>query len=207
MANDKAMALRWIWLALGLCAACSAPQQVPPQLATGERVPIPDTAASIVVPRGFAKLDDGTWGIEVDRGRAVVLKVQRAAEPEVGAQAHVDRLIADMHRQGNEDLERDELVPLGDLQGRMLQAVELRGEEPASLWLMVVVAEDGMYTATVAGPALELRRKRQELEGFLKSLRIPLPAGSATRGVPAVKPDPLGIEPPKEDAGEPVPEP
>jgi len=195
MTDGNAMVARVVLLVLIGCTACSAAQQVPPQLATGERVPIEGTTASIVVPRGFAKLDEGTWGIEVDRGRTIVLKVQRTMEPVSGAQAHIDHLVADMHRQGNEDLERDAWVPLGDLQGRMLQVVELRGEEPASLWLIVLVAEDGLYTATATGPAVELRSKRLELEGFLKSLRVPLPAGGIVQ--PAVpKDDPLGIEPP-----------
>ena len=165
-------------------------------LSTGERVPIEGTSASIVVPRGYAKLDAGTWGLELERGRAVLLKVQRVPEPEIGAQTYVDQIVAAMHSQGNEDLERDEAVTLGDLRGRLLEAVELRGNEPASLWLVVLVAEDGMYTATVAGPAVEVRSKRAELEAFLTSLRVPLPSG-ATRPEPPKVVDPLGIEPPK----------
>lgn len=182
-------------LVLACCLGCSAPQVAPPEIATGERIGIPGTSATIAVPRGFARIDPLSWGMEVENGRVVLLRVQRAEEPAAGAEAHVDDLVAEINRLGQEGIERDEHVALGDLQGRMIQAVELRGEEPASLWLVIVIAEDGMYTASAVGPATDVRRMRPELERFLMSLRVPLAAPSLQRS-PAPVVDPLGIEPP-----------
>ena len=186
-------------LTLACCLGCSAPQVLPPEIATGDRVGIAGTSATIAVPRGFSRIDAQSWGLEVEHGRVVLLRVQRAEEPPAGAEAHVDDLVAEINRLGQEGIERDEHVALGDLQGRMIQAVQLRGEEPASLWLMVLVAEDGMYTASAVGPASDIRRLRPELETFLKSLRVPLPAPSLQRA-PAPAVDPLEIEPPTADS-------
>lgn len=149
-------------------------------------------------------LDPQTWALPLGSadpvpGQALFLRLQVTPEPEGGATAHVNRLLADIERQGQAGVLRDQVVALGDLDGRLIEAADLppttRGQgNPQALWLVVVVAEDGMYTASATGPAAELKARRPLLEAFLLSVRVAAPGGKP-RPQP-VAPDPLGLADP-----------
>jgi hypothetical protein len=138
--------------------------------ATGDRVDI--GPASVVPPKGWRKLETLGWMLPLDEYRALVLRVNRIQEPDQGADAHVDQLLADVRKSGTADVEADRNVMLGDLDGRLIQTVETQGSDPQALWLIVALAEDGLYTASAVGPAAEMHKRRTEIEAFLLSLRV-----------------------------------
>lgn len=176
------MILRLTLFVLGcaLVAACSGAQvasvdQLPK--ADGQRHTLPGSRASIVIPKDFRIADATTWIWPLGQERNVIVHVQRAQEPEMGAMAWLDKTVADMEKQGAAGVERDQRVLLGDLDGRLLEAIELRSKPPNALWQLMTVAEDGMWTVTAAGPADALRQRRTVVEAFLLSLRIEAPDG------------------------------
>lgn len=183
-------------LLLTSLSACGGPQGVGRSSVRtdGSRIGLPGMRASVQVPKGFEVVDDRTWVQKLGQDRGVILRVHQQPEPPEGADRHVDKLIQDLEKQGEAGVETDRTVPLGDLDGRLVQAIELRRRPPAALWLVVAVAEDGLYTVSVAGPADELRKRRTEFEGFLQSLRVLQPAGPP---VPRDKPIEDDLLPPE----------
>jgi hypothetical protein len=167
-----------LWALVGAVGCSSAPQlasieQLP--AADGQRHPISGSQASLVVPRDFRIVEPTTWVWPLGQNRAIVLRVQRAQEPEAGLQATLDAQVRAIEQQGEAGIERDQMVPVGDLEGRLLEAVELRRRPPQARWVLTVLAEDGVYTLSLDGEAEELRRRQTVLEATLRSLRVPLP--------------------------------
>lgn len=175
---------------LGTILACSGKTLVDLPVTTGGRRTLPAAPGSVEVPPGLRIVDPQTWALPLPDGKVIGLRLQRLPDPDGGAMAQVDKLIRQMEKTGQAGVERDAVVQLGDLEGRLVQAVDLGKEDPQALWLVVAVAEDGVYTASVAGPATEVRSRRGMLEGFLLSLRVPVPGR-----VPAPAPaDPLALD-------------
>lgn len=160
-----------LWLLTG-CGGAQTPSG-PARIADGSQVLVTGLGATVLVPAGYTFFDSATWLLDLSPTERVVLHVERSPEPEQGYEGAVDERIKQMDREGEAGVERDEWVKLDDLDGRMIEAIELRRRPPGALWLVVTGAEDGMYTASAAGPAAVLRQRRTEIEGFLRSLRIP----------------------------------
>ena len=188
--------------ALCFCLAllgCSAPENPPLELSDGKRVlvPIGDRNVVTVEPIAGAGIADGqTWALLLGQSRALVLRVYRAPEPEGGGDKYVDSLLAALGKSGQADVEGDVRIKLGDLDARLVKAVELRNKPALALWMVIAVAEDGLYTASVYGERDVIVEKTKEVEGFLRSLRIDNRDGSPVR--PARKMDGDDVEPPAE---------
>ena len=163
-----------LWLPM-----CSSAAPVPSveQLvaADGQRHAIAGSRATLVVPKDFRVVDPTTWVWPLGQDRGIVLHVQRSQEPEAGMQATIDAQVRAIEQQGEAGIERDKMVPVGDLEGRLVQAVELRKRPAHARWVLSVLAEDGVYTLTLDGEADELRRRQTVLDALLRSLRVPLP--------------------------------
>lgn len=147
--------------------------------ADGQRHSIANSRASIQPPVEFRVVDATTWVLPLSREAGILVHLQRAQDPAEGAMAHLDKVIADLQKQGEADVERNESITLGDLDGRFVQALELRAKPAKALWMVVTVAEDGMYTVTAAGPVAALRERQALLESFLLSLRVDPPEGTS----------------------------
>lgn len=182
--------MEWLYrlsiaVAVACTAACSTPVTGEPGvMSDGKRVHVPIgmvNQLSLEPPKGARRLDAQTWLWSFGANRTVVLRAQQNAEPEGGAMAYVDRQIAEMNQGGEAGVERDETLLLGDLEARRVDAVELRQKPPTSLWLVIATAEDGMFVISAAGPRDEMRAHSQELDAFLRSVRILAPSTAQTR--------------------------
>ncbi len=173
-----------ISLLLALQCACGAAQGAA-RHADGKRHAVAGTKVSVEVPAGYLIGEGMNWGSDTPQG-AILLTVRRQAEPAQGLKAYADQYIQQTQKSGLADIEYDKIVPLGDLEGRLIQAIELNRDNPAAIWLMLTLAEDGLYAAAASGPAAALLVRRQELETFLKSLRIDAP--SDPKGPPKADP-------------------
>jgi len=162
-----------ILLLVAVLCACGAAQSGTKQ-ADGARHTVAGTRVSIEVPKGYLIGEGMNWGTDTPQG-GILLTVRRQAEPAEGMKAYADQYIKQTQKSGLADIEYDKTVPLGDLEGRLIQAIELNRDHPAAIWLMLALAEDGLYAAAASGPAAALLVRRQELETFLKSLRIAAP--------------------------------
>lgn len=162
-----------ILLLVAVLCACGAAQGRNKQ-ADGTRHTVAGTRVSVEVPKGYLIGEGMNWGSATPEG-AILLTVRRQAEPAEGMKAYADQYIKQTQKSGLADIEYDKTVPLGDLEGRLIQAIELNRDHPAAIWLMLTLAEDGLYAAAASGPAAALLVRRQELETFLKSLRIEAP--------------------------------
>ncbi len=163
------------------CSGAQVLTPVPEDLpkADGQRHSLANSRASLQAPVPFRVVDATTWVLPLAPGSGILVHVQRVQEPAEGAMGHLDKMIADLQRQGEADVERDEKILLGDLDGRFVRALELRAKPAKGLWMVVTVAEDGMYTVTAAGPLTALRERQALLESFLLSLRVDPPEGTA----------------------------
>lgn len=189
--------LRTLTLLASLLTACSGADTSPELLKTdGQRHSLLGAPqASVIVPKDLDVAAPLTWLWQTTEG-PILLTVRRQQEPQDGMNAELDREIAKMQQGGDADVMADRKLPLGDLEGRLVEATTLRKDDPpASLWLLLCVAEDGMYALTVAGPSGAIRERRKELTAFMESLRVmsaPQPAPQAAAPVPdLVEPPPV----------------
>ena len=148
---------------------------------------------SVIVPKGLDVAAPLTWVWQTPDG-PILVTVRRQQEPQDGMNAELDREIRKMQEGGDADVMGDRMVPLGDLEGRLVEATTTRKQDPPnSLWLLLCVAEDGMYALTVAGPTVAVKDRRSELLAFMESLRIVSPQPPAPQPAAAV---PDLVEPP-----------
>jgi hypothetical protein len=186
----------WIGLLALLFLGCSGAeitQELP--RTDGERHPLIGAPhASVIVPKGLEVAAPLTWVWRIPEG-PILLTVRRQQEPQDGMNAQLDREIRKMQEGGDADVMADRTLPLGDLEGRLVEATTLRKEDPpTSLWLLLCVAEDGMYALTIAGPTGAIKDRRKELTAFIESLRV-LPVQNV---LPQPQPAPVPdlVEPP-----------
>jgi hypothetical protein len=165
-----------------LLLACSggqvlttSPEDLP--RADGQRHAVAGSRASLEVPKDFRIVDPTTWLVPLGSDQGILAHLQRTQEPAEGAMVQLDNAIAALQKQGEADVERDEHVLLGDLDARLVQALELREKPAKALWMVVTAAEDGMYTLTLAGPVAEMRKR-----GAMLEIDLPLePTGEVPR--------------------------
>jgi hypothetical protein len=160
-----------------LFAACSGAETAPdlPKTDGQRHVLLGAPHASVIVPKGLEVAAPLTWVWQTNDG-GILLTVRRQQEPPEGMNVQLDHVIRQMQQGGEADLMGDRIVQLGDLEGRLVEATTLRkADPPTSLWLMLCVAEDGMYALTVAGPTVAIRDRRKDLLMFVESLRVASP--------------------------------
>ena len=198
MLSRPALILACLLSPLG-AASCSGPEQQPTQFASGHRTIIAVSernVVSIVPPLGAAIADRQTWAWLLANSRGLVLRVHRAPEPDGGADKYVDSLLAALGKSGQADVETDERIKLSDLDARMIHAVELRNTPVMALWMVLTVAEDGLYMASAYGERETLLAQQQGVRAFLLSLRV------ESRDKPPAQPirkiDGDDVEPPAE---------
>jgi len=180
-------------LALAACSGVETMDELPKT--DGLRHPLLGAPhVSVVVPKGLDVVQPLTWLWQTEDG-PILLTVRREQEPADGMNAGLDREIRALEQGGQAELADDRAVQLGDLEGRVVEATTVRKDQPpTSAWLMVCVAEDGMYVLTVAGPASAIKDRRPELLAFIESLRIASPADRPSP--PPQAPVPDLVEPP-----------
>lgn len=182
---------RWlaaIALTMGLAALSGCGQQVLADYPTvnGERLTAPIGILNQVTlspPKGWQQIEPQTWALSLGQDRVLVMKANLATGIEGGADSFVDKQLQEIGKLGQGGTERDERALLGDLDARLIRVVDLRNRPPIGLWMMVVEAEDGLFTLTVLGPLDDLRKHSAAIETALQSLRIAPPVG-VTREAP-----------------------
>lgn len=181
----RGVAIGW---AASVVVACSAPQTAPrglPTTGAAVAVTLPAVRHSVRIapPAGWIPLDGATWSLPQGDRVALVLHVHGQVEPERGAMAEVDRVLKDLQKGGAAGVQADRRVLLGDLDGRFIQTVELRGAEPKGLWMTVTAAENRqLVTATAAGLAADLAAHGAAVEAALLSLRVEAPVAARPSG-------------------------
>lgn len=158
-----------------LACGGAAPRADAPVSATATRRSVTGAPGHVEIPAGYAAAGPMTWTRKTAQG-PVILHVAVQSEPAEGADAELDRRLRALEREGEAGVERDERITLGDLDARLVHTVTLRAAPPLGLWLVVTAAEHGMYVVSAAGPRAALRAHQPEIEGFLRSLRVPPPA-------------------------------
>ncbi|MBM4345359.1 MAG: hypothetical protein FJ100_18465 [Deltaproteobacteria bacterium] len=176
-------------------AACAGPQ-VQPAIAetSGARLGVAigrTNSVSAAPPKGARIVDAQTWLVPVGADRGIVLRVHRGEVPEGGSGPYVDSLLLALGKAGQAGVERDEPLRIGDLDGRAVEAVELRNRPAMALWLVLAEAEDGLYTATAYGQRDDLRSQAAMVRAFLSSLRVERPDGAERIPVATTATDPL----------------
>lgn len=183
-----------LWL-VGWAAGCSSAQQLDDlPRSDGGRVLVPIgelVQVTVTPPKGSRVVDFQTWINPLGQDRVLLYRVWRGPTPEGGAQAAVDRALADIGREGQAGVERDDRVYLDDLEARLVRVTDLKGQPPTSLWMILAEAEDGLYTASVLGQLDDVRKAEKENIAFLKSLRILAPVGAPRTPRPARPEDDL----------------
>ncbi len=175
-------------LTAGLAALPSCSQQIQDDYptATGERLTAPIGILNQVTlspPKGWKQIEPQTWALSLGQDRLMVMKANLATGIEGGADSFVDKQLNELGKLGQGGTERDERLPLGDLEGRLIKVVDLRNRPPVGLWMMAADAEDGLFTLTVLGPLDDLRKHGPAIDAALQSLRIAPPVG-LTRETP-----------------------
>lgn len=197
---------------LSVLVGCGGPEA--PTLPTTDGRPVTVPLAStlqvrVAVPKGCKVLDGSLWACQHGPDRVALLRVARQQEPDEGTDAYLDKLVRDLGKNGQAGVERDERVALGDLEARRIDAVALREKPATAIWLLAAAAEDGLYTASVAGAAGDLREKAKEYEAFLLSLRITTASGATPRqggSADLLPEDEVEPKPEAETVAEPAPD-
>lgn len=170
-----------VTLTAALLAACSSPQELGNLPTTsGDRLTVPigrQNQVTFAPPKGWKQVEDQTWALSLGQDRVLLMRANLSAEPEGGLDGFIDQQLKEVGKLGQGGAERDERVMLDDLEGRLLKVVDLKNRPPVALWMVAAVAEDGLYTATVLGPLDDLRKRGDEVEKALRSLRIAPPVG------------------------------
>ena len=155
---------------------CSGAEVMEYPHADGERHSIVGAPnASIIVPKECEIYAPTTWVWPTPEG-PILLTLRSQQEPAEGMDAYLDKEIRATLAGGEVGLAEDKRVMVGDLEGRLLEVNTLRKQdEPTSLWMVVTVAEDGMYTTGVAGPLVAMKDRKAALRAFQLSLRVAVP--------------------------------
>jgi hypothetical protein len=149
-----------------------------PRLTAGRRVRFGGNPASFELPKGLLKADATTWVLQAGGGQTeLVVKLTVERSPDDGVDAYLDKQIRRIHKLGKAGVLRDEMVPLGDLDGRYIESAELpvAVAEPAlrkAIWQVTTEAETGLYTLAVIGLHAAMEREREVLISALRSLRV-----------------------------------
>lgn len=163
--------------------ACTGPQVATEaelddaHFAAGEVQQVRGEPITLAVPKGFERASDHGWLAKV-RGRPVAaLRVDVVRPvPEQGMDAILDQRVREIRKAGVAGVLRDERVELGDLDGRLVEAVELVGDHRSALVLVATETEDALVTATLALPATMLKREGEMLRAALRTLRVAAPS-------------------------------
>jgi hypothetical protein len=146
-----------------------------PTLKPGQRTSIPGTQMSLEIPKPFKRHDDRTWVVRQDDQIHTVMRVVVQKKPKGNVDSWIDQRIVSVGRGGQAGILRNETVTLGDINGRLIVAQDLRGTSRNGLMQMVAQAEDGLYVVTFAGPVSILHKHGALLVKALSSVRVASP--------------------------------
>lgn len=200
----KRPSLKSTLLSLAAAAAllsCSSPAQVDLPTTTGDRLTVPigrQNQVTLAPPKGWKQVEHQTWALPLGQDRVLLMRANLGPEPEGGLDAYIDGQLRELGKLGQGGAERDERIALDDLEARAVKVVDLRNKPPVALWMVAVVAEDGLFTATALGPLDDLRKRGDEVDKALRSLRIAAPVG-VTREAPRRPPPEDDLAPPAAD--------
>ncbi len=169
-------------LLVPVVSACSGPQVATESdldrvhFEAGERQQVRGEPITLVVPKPFERAADHGWVAKVNGRPVALLRVDCVRPvPEQGMDAILDQRVREIRKAGVAGVLRDERVVLGDLDGRLVEAVELVGDQRNALLLVATETEDALVTATIAVPATVLKREGDVLRAALRTLRVAAP--------------------------------
>ncbi|MEY3012001.1 MAG: hypothetical protein RIT45_736 [Pseudomonadota bacterium] len=178
----RSVLLAALGLVLSAATACGAVQTTPTPLDVdkitverGERSSIPGTGASLEIPKPFERKADRVFVLQ-HRGQVVaLLTVELHQLGDQDPEAVIDKRIEAVRRSGMAGILRDERVELGDLDGRLIEAIDLVGAQRNAMLLVAVESERGLVLAQIVAPVALLKARRAPLEAALRSLRVASP--------------------------------
>ncbi len=163
-----------------LCACATAAATPPPRIDTawlefrdGPRQTITGTDVSLEVPAPFERASDRVFWVRKDGQVLALLQIEVLdPAPEHGADGVVDAKTREVRRTGVGGVVRDEPVELGDLDGRLVEIIEVVGVERGALLMLATETERALVVATLAVPAAVHARSVETLRRALLSLRV-----------------------------------
>ena len=176
-----------VWVLLAILAAgitaCGGPTIVSEaqlddvHFVAGEKQQVRGEPITLLVPKPFERAADHGWVAKLNGTPFALLRVDVLRPlPEQGMDAILNQRVRAIRKAGVAGVLRDERVQLGDLDGRLIEAVELVGDRREALLLVATETEDGLVTATLALPATMLKREGDVLRAALRSLRVAVPS-------------------------------
>lgn len=142
----------------------------------GEQQQVRGEPITLRVPKPFERAADHGWVAKIQGTPFAMLRIDVLRPlPEEGMDAILDQRVRAIRKAGVAGVLRDEKVSLGDLDGRMIEAVELVGDQRGALLLLATETEDGLVTATLALPATLLKREGAVLRAALLTMRVAEP--------------------------------
>ncbi len=132
-----------------------------------------DLDVTLHVPVGFERKKPLIWTLDAGGSRHALLWLERKDLPKQGVKAWVQRSAADLGRFGLAGVTRRDTVPLGDLEGYLVEAITLVGKQRQAAMQIVVGAEDGMYVLSILSTIEAMAKNRKAFDTALRSLRIP----------------------------------
>lgn len=164
---------------LGGCAGAQAvPQPIDltqVQLERGDRVSVGPAGVSMRVPKPFERRADRAFTLSQGGQIIALLSIEIHPLGDRDGDAALDARLEAIRRSGIAGIVVDEQVELGDLDGRLVEAIDLIGARRSGLLLVAVEAEPGLVIAQVVAPAEVIKHARAELVAALTSLRIAAP--------------------------------
>jgi len=139
----------------------------------GARVTIGHTRLTMAIPKPFKQGSDEAWVIKIDNQTVAVLRFARHKRPERDVDAWIDSLIASVEKGGRAGVLVNKPVTLGDLQGRLIGAEDLLGQQRSAVRMVVAPAEDGVWVASFFASAAIVHKHAKVLDQALLSLRVP----------------------------------
>lgn len=164
--------LLWVLLTASLIG-CGGATLGAPQVGSGRNVVVRDLDVSIDIPAGFERKKPLIWALDAGGVRHAFLWLERRAKPDQGVEAWLNKSAADLGRFGMAGIIRRQPVEIGDLQGQIVEAITLVGQQRHAVMQLVVEAEDGMYLVSILGTIDAMRRNHKAFDAALRSFRIP----------------------------------
>lgn len=180
--RDALLRAAALLLCLASLPACAGPQLAPPvdvekvRFEPGERHEIAGTGVSLELPKPFERKADRAFTAMSGGQVVALLTVEIHALGDRDADSLLDARLETMRRSGLAGVLRDERIELGDLDGRLIEAVDLVGAQRNALMMVATEGEQGLIVAQVIAPVALMKARRDVFEEMLRSVRVAAPS-------------------------------
>jgi hypothetical protein len=142
------------------------------EFAAGKRDTARGAFATLIVPKPFVRKANHAWWIEQDGVAAALLTVEAAPAPDIGMDAWVAMRIRKVESGGQAGVTRNERIEIQDLDARLIEASDLRGDARSAVMMVVVEDEKNLIVATIYATADVMDAGHSHFEAALRSLEL-----------------------------------